>query len=703
MENKFNQVIFAVCIFIVLGIIIIPLPAYLIDFFIAINIATSIVLLGTSLYLNKPVELAVLPTVILAATLFRLALNISSTRAILAYGQAGKVVDTFGQIVAGGNLVVGIILFVVLTIVQLMVISKGAERIAEVSARFTLDAMPGKQMAIDGELNLGMIDGREAKRRRDELSLESNFFGSMDGATKFVKGDSMAGIILVIINMLGGMGIGILQKGMDPAMAANKYVVLTIGDALGSQIPALITSISTGLIATRSTSSGESISSETIAQFIKNPMALIIAGGLFGMMSFIPGMPFYFFFPIAGLIVFAGWMAMQKERLSQIAMMQQQESIEEQSQEPPPSTPEEMYNLLGVDSLAIHVGRNLIQIADPASGGRLIEEVGHLRQSMTLQYGYILPSVRVADSPYAGPYDYHILVRGNKVAQAILYPQYYMIIKSHWDRDFSEPPAKSLEGIEPVLGQATYWVQPEIIENLVQQGKWNKPYATAVQALTYHLSEIVIQHMDELLTKVEVKTIIEKVREVDPTLVENLIPSLLNVSEIRRILVNLLKEKVSIKDIHYILERLEDFASTARDVDLLSEKTRICLARQICAQNAFGQVVLGIIISPDLEEYFEKSLQKIDEKFILALDHKITRDIWKQIQELVQEIYTNYERKPVIVCNPGVRLPLARVIESFDKQQKVLSYSEINPDFKFEHLGTIYLPEAQAVKEQRVA
>ncbi|MDX1919865.1 MAG: flagellar biosynthesis protein FlhA [Candidatus Caenarcaniphilales bacterium] len=685
MKGGLSDIILALGIFAVMAIIIVPLPAFLLDLFICFNIAISIILLGTSLFLNRPIDLAILPTAILTATLFRLSLNIASTRMILSYGYAGEVIETFGKVIAGGNVAVGVILFIVITIVQFMVITKGAERIAEVSARFALDAMPGKQMAIDGELNSGLITPEVAQVRRKELERESSLFGSMDGASKFVKGDAIAGIIMTIVNMIGGLGIGVLQKGLDPGYAASKYMILSIGDALGAQIPALITAVATGLIVTRSTSSGESLSSDVITQFMQNPMALIVAGALTCMMGFLPGMPWFLFIPIGVAISFIGINAMRVGQVQESSSMETQ--IQEQSK--PPTTPEQMYSLLGVDALSVHVGSNLIELADPSSGGRLIEDIGALRQHMTLTFGYILPPVRICDARTIGPYEYRIIVRGNTVASSEVYPQRYLILKSHWDKLFNAPPPNALNAWEPNLKEPAYWVQPDYLEGLVKERKWNRPYLTPVQAITYHLSETVIMHIEELFTKVDVRKIIDQVRQVDPPLVDNVIPGILQITDVRKILINLLKEKVSIRDIHYILERLEDFGMSIRDADLLSEKIRMCLARQICSQHAVDKTILAITLSPEIEQLMEESLQRIEDKFVLTLDPEQARKIIGKIIDTCNEVYVQLERRPVIVCNPGIRLPLARFIQNFDTQIVTMSYVELSTDFKVEILNTI--------------
>lgn len=684
---KLNDIVLALAIFFVLGIIIVPLNALILDLFIAINISISVVLLATALFLNRPIDLAILPTVILTSTMFRLALNISSTRMILSTGEAGHIIDAFGRVVASGNLIVGFILFIVLTVVQFMVIVKGSERIAEVSARFTLDAMPGKQMAIDGELNMGLITPEQASARRKDLERESALMGSMDGASKFIKGDSIAGLVMTVVNMLGGLGIGILQKGYDPGYAAQKYIILSIGDALGAQVPALLSSVATAIIVTRSTSSGDSLSTDLIVQFMHNPVAFVISGGLFSLIGLLPGMPWYFFFLIGGGLIFLGLQSMQKGQVVE------QTQIEEQIQEhsTPPRSPEEMYSLLGVDALGVHVGSNLIELADPASGGKLIEEIGLLRQNLTLTLGYILPPCRIADSRTIGPYQYQVLVRGSPVATGELYPGRYMVLKSHWDTIMGGPSPSGLNGWEPVQKVQAYWIKADQMDNLIKEGKWNRPYATPIQALTYHLVETVIKHIEELFTKVDVRRVIDQVREVDQPLIDNLIPGMLSIGDIRRILVNLLSEKVSIKDIHYIAERLEDLSMTSRDPDLLSEKLRMNLSRQICTQSAPDKRIFAITLSPEIEEQMEESLQRVEDKFVLTMDPTVARTVMAKLLESITGATVRIGRKPILVTNPAIRLPLARLIHSFESQITVMAYTELAPDFRVEVLNTIEL------------
>ncbi len=696
MKGSFNDVVLALCIFVVLAIIIVPLPPVILDVFIALNISISIVLLATSLFLNKPIDLAILPTVILASTLFRLALNIASTRLILSTGHAGAVIDTFGKIVAAGNPAVGVILFIVLTVVQFMVITKGAERIAEVSARFALDAMPGKQMAVDGELNQGLITPEVASVRRKELERESSLYGSMDGASKFVKGDAIAGIIMTIVNMIGGMGIGILQKGYDPGYAASKYLILSIGDALGAQVPALITSVATGLIVTRSTSTGQSLSADVISQFMQNPMALVIAGALTASMGFLSIGSLWFFIPIGVVITFLGLNAIRATQTASDFADQQGVAADLQAQQEqikPPTSPDQMYGLLGVDALSLHVGANLIELADPASGGRLIEDIGLLRQHMTLIYGYILPPVRIADNRANGPYQYNIVVRGNTVSSSEVYPNRYMILKSHWDRTFDGPPPNAVNGIEPTLKEEAYWMQPDYLEGLVRERQWNWPYLTAVQAITYHLMETVIGNIEELFTKVDVRRVLDQVRNMDPALVDNLIPQVLSVSDLRHILINLISEKVSIKDINYILERLEDLAQKTRDPDLLSEKLRMSLARQISANNALeNKTILTITLEPALEQKLEQVLYRIEDKAILVLPPDQSISLIRKILDISRDINSQFNRRPVVLtATPSIRLPLARLIHGSDNQTAVMAYAELSNDFRPEILNTVGL------------
>lgn len=652
------------------------------------NLTLAVLAVGISLYISKPLDFASLPTFLLLATMFRLSLNISTTRSILLNGEAGNLIQAMGNFVAGGNIVVGLIIFIIITVVQFMVITKGAERVAEVSARFALDAMPGKQMSIDADFNAGLISSEQAKDKRSELERESAFFGSMDGASKFVKGDSMAGIIITLINIVAGLTIGITQKGLPFDLAAKKYVILTIGDAISAIIPALILSIATGVIVTRAGSSSESFGQDISAQLLARPNAFIIGATLLLIFAMLPGMPSFILISMAAGLGALAFMLIYQSKKSKTPELDTDVEIDENvdSSGAPRATPEMMYSLLEVDNLAIWVGSNLLDIADPARNGTLVPEVASLRHQLTLNLGYILPSVRIMDAPSLSPNEYRVVIRDTTVASAEIYVDKMLILREDWDNIYSEPPPGSLPGWEPALQEAAYWVDPDYLEQI----EWDRPAAPAVRVVTAHLAEVVRKNIDDLLQKSDVRRILDQVKETDPQLVENMVPGALSLGDLRRVFVNLLKERVSIRDVHYILEKLEDLTVTIKDPDMLSEKLRVALGRQICLEFSTPDRQLpAMAFHPSWEQRLEQSLQRVENSMVLILEPKQIQNLVTMISNASRRILEQVERRPVLICGPGLRLPLFRLIEQFDPHIHILSYAELSPDFNVQVMETI--------------
>ena len=677
-----SEVLVGAIVFGILMLILVPLPTWLMDIALATNISFAMVTLGIALYISKPLDYAVLPSVLLITTLLRLSLNIAVTRLILANGYAGEIVNAFGNFVAGGNLVVGIIIFIIITVVQFIVVTKGAERIAEVSARFALDAMPGKQMSIDADFNAGLISSEQAKQKRSDLERESSFYGAMDGASKFIKGDAIAGIVITIVNITAGLTIGVTQKGLDLAQAANKYTILTVGDALSAQMPALILSIAAGIIVTRSTSSADSLGQDISAQIMNKPSALALASGLLFLIGFMPGLP-SFAFTVLSLIVggLSGFIYLQRAQLAKVT--------EEQSVTEPkinPSSPDMMYSLLEVDNLAIWVGRNLLDIADPARQGTLVPEIASLRHQLTLNLGYILPAVRIMDAPSLNSNEYRVVIRDTTVASSEAYPDRMLVLREYWDRIYSEPPPGALPGWDSALQEPAYWVDPDYLEQI----DWQYPATPAVRVVTAHLAEIVRRNIDELLTKADVKKILDQAKQKDTQIVDNLVPGLISIGDLRRVFVNLLKERVSIRDVQFMLERLEDLCSGIKDPDLLSEKIRITLGRQICLEFATPEKqIYSIAFHPNVERKLEESLQRVENNLVLILDPRQIQQLVTMISKSSKKINEKYGRRPVLICGPGLRLPLYRLLEQFDPHIHILSYAELSPDFNVQVLETI--------------
>lgn len=687
-RNLTAEIVVGGVVFGLLVLILIPLPTWFMDVSLATNISLAIVTLGIALYIARPLDYAVLPSVLLIATLLRLALNISVTRLILAKGYAGEVVMAFGTLVAGGNIVVGVIIFIIITVIQFIVVTKGAERIAEVSARFALDAMPGKQMSIDADFNAGLISSEGAKQRRADLERESSFYGAMDGASKFIKGDAIAGIVIIIVNIVAGLTIGITQKGLSLGQAASKYTILTIGDALAAQIPALILSIAAGIIVTRSTSNAESLGQDIAEQVMKRPAALSLASVILFLIGFFPGLPTLSFMGL-GLLFggLAGYVYF-------IRSQAQKASMEEAAGEPRvnPSSPDMMYSLLEVDNLSVWVGRNLLDIADPARQGTLVPEIASLRHQLTLNLGYVLPSVRIMDAPSLNSNEYRVVIRDTTVASAEAYPDRMLVLREYWDRIYSEPPPGALPGWDSALQEPAYWIDPDYLEQI----EWQFPATPAVRVITAHLAEVVRRNIDELLTKADVKRVLEQAKQKDSQLVEGLVPNLISIGDLRRVLVNLLKERVSIRDIQYILERLEDLCAGIKDPDLLSEKIRITLGRQICLEFATPEKqIFSVAFHPTWERKLEESLQRVENNLVLILDPRQIQQLVTMISRASKRINEKHGRKPVLICGPGLRLPLYRLLEQFDPHIHVLSYAELSPDFNVQVLETIGQEQSQ--------
>ena len=686
---QISEIMVGVLIFGIILIILIPLPPFLLDIYISLNITLAVIAIGISLYISKPLDFASLPTFLLLTTMFRLALNISSTRSILLNGEAGDLIISMGKFVAGGNIVVGLIIFIIITVVQFMVITKGAERVAEVSARFTLDAMPGKQMSIDADFNAGLITSEQAKTKRGEVERESAFFGSMDGASKFVKGDSMAGIIITIINIVAGLSIGIAQKGLSFPEAAKKYVILTIGDSISATIPALILSIATGIIVTRAGSTADSFGQDIGSQLQKKPSAFGIGSALLFILAMLPGMPKLVLVPMAFVLAGAAYylykqQAAPPEEEDIDTSVELDENVDQSGA--PRATPEMMYSLLEVDKLAIWVGSELLDIADPAKNGTLVPEVASLRHQLTLNLGYILPSVRIMDAPSLSPNEYRIIIRDTTVASAEIFPDKMLILREDWDNIYSEPPPGSIQGWEPALQEGAYWVDPDYLEQI----DWDKPAAPAVRVVTAHLAEVVRRNIDDLLEKSDVRRVLDQVKQTDDQLVENLVPGAISLGDLRRVFVNLLKERVSIRDIHFILEKLEDLTVSIKDPDTLSEKLRVALGRQICLEFATPHRQLpAMAFHPSWENKLEQALQKVDDSTVLILDPKQIQNLVTMISNASRRILEQAERRPVLICGPSLRLPLFRLIEQFDSHIHILSYAELSSDFNIQVMETI--------------
>lgn len=682
--NPLSEIFMAVFVLFMLIILLCELPPAIVSVCICINITLGIVLLMFALYVQKTLELSSFPSIILIGTMFRLVLSIGSTRLILAKGEAGEVVQAFGQFVTGGNMIVGGVIFLIITIVQFMVITKGAERIAEVAARFALDAMPGKQMTIDADFNAGLISPEEATKKREDLSRESNLFGSMDGAMKFVKGDTIAGIIIMLINIIGGLAIGCGMNQMPIADAVSKYTILTIGDGLSSQVPSLLMSIAAGIFMTRSSAQSSSLGSDVAGQIMSKPYALFFSA-LFSLLLAvtgpITGLPWLPFTLVAVGLGVAGFSVLINADVQ--SQLGQLENVRQNMQDL--VNPNRMYERLGVDTLSLQVGSNLLVIADPDQEGQLLPKIAALRQRITDELGYIIPNIRIMDSSALDANEYMISIRGNTVATGYVYPGKFMVIADQWDSMRKDVPPDAIIGIDPTYQTQAYWISAEAAKSTraVQA-------VDATDVIVTHLQECVRRYVDDVMTKTDVLKLMELVRSQDPTLVNDLVPTIISTSDLRKIFVNLIREKVSIKDIIFIFERLCDYARFSKEPDILSERLRAALGRQICLYNVQDDKVLyALTLSADWEKILDDSCQRTELGTMFLLNPM-------QVQELIETTATTMMRahqacgqQPVILCSPRIRLPLYQLLERHMPTVVVISYSELITDIKVEAVDTI--------------
>lgn len=682
--NPFSEIGLAIFVIVLVVILIVELPPFLISMAIAFNITLGVVLLMISLYITKPLELSSFPSIILIGTMFRLVMSIASTRSILAKGEAGDLINAFAKFVTGGNMIVGFVIFLIITVVQFMVITKGAERIAEVSARFALDAMPGKQMTIDADFNAGLISPEEAVKKREDLQRESSLFGSMDGAMKFVKGDTMAGIIITVINIVGGLLIGVLQNGLAIDEAVQKYTMLTIGDGLSAQLPSLLMAVSAGIVMTRSTAASPSLGKDLESQILSKPFSLFFAAGFLlfiGVTGPITGLPWFPFILYASIIAISAFSVLVNQDVQ--AQLGQLESVRQNMQDL--VNPNRMYERLGVDVLSLQVGSGLLIIADPDQEGQLLPKIAALRQRVTDELGFIIPNIRIMDSSALEANEYMIAIRGNTVATGSVYPGKNMVIADQWDALGKDVPKDAIVGIDPTFQTQAYWLNPDDFDprdGLTQ--------VDSVDVIVTHLQESVRKYVDEVMTKTDVLKLMELVKSQDPTLVNDLVPTIISTSDLRKIFVNLIREKVSIKDIMFIFERLCDYARFSKEPDILSERLRAALGRQICLSHATSDKVLyALTLSSDWEKTLDDSCQRTELGTMFLLNPLQVQELIESSAQTLMRAHQNIGRQPVILCSPRIRLPLYQLLERHIPTIVVISYSELITDIRVEAVDTI--------------
>ena len=683
-NNPISEIALAIFVILLILILLMEMPNWVINFSISLNITLGIVLLMISLYVQKPLELAAFPSIILIGTMFRLVLSIASTRLILAKGDAGQVIESFGAFVTGGNMIVGGVIFLIITVVQFMVITKGAERIAEVSARFALDAMPGKQMTIDADFNAGLISPDEAVKRREDLQRESALFGSMDGAMKFVKGDTIAGIIITVINILGGLIIGVVMNQMPPADAVAKYTVLTIGDGLCSQVPSLLMSISSGIVMTRSTSQSTSLGKDVSAQIMSKPQSLFFACGfliLIILSSGVTGLPWWPFLLFTIIIAVGGFSVLVNQDVQQ--QLGQLDAVKQNMQDL--VNPNKMYERLGVDVLSLQVGAGLLVIADPDQDGQLLAKIAALRQRVTDELGYIIPNIRIMDSSAIADNEYLIAIRSNTVATGMVYPGKFMVIADQWEALGKKVPDNVIVSVDPTYQSQAYWLDGQYID------KNDRITAVdSVDVIVTHLQDCVRKYVDEVMTKTDVLKLMELVKSQEPTLVNDLVPTIISTSDLRKIFVNLIREKVSIKDIIFIFERLCDYARFSKEPDILSERLRAALGRQICLANSNRDKVLyALTLSSEWEKTLDDSCQRTELGTMFLLNPMQVQELIETTANTLMRAHQAVGMQPVILCSPRIRLPLYQMLERHIPTIVVISYSELITDIRVEAIDTI--------------
>lgn len=674
-----SDILVAFGLVLILMLMILPVPPMLLDIFLSLNITIGLLILIIALYTSRALDFAVFPSVLLITTLFRLSLNVASTRLILLHGDegpsaAGSVIQSFGQFVVGGNYVVGIVIFIILVIINFMVITKGAGRVAEVAARFTLDAMPGKQMAIDADLNAGLISEDDARTRRQEIASESDFYGAMDGASKFVKGDAIAGIIITLINIGAGFIIGVMQKGMPMVEAAANYTILTVGDGLVGQIPALIISTGAGIMVTR-TAGDDDFGTEMKRQFSVHPRALWVVSAILLIFALIPGLPKLPFFLLSLIIGGIAW---------QVQKSKQQQQIERKEIEDAPAPKvleEENYEqMLSVDLLEMEVGYGLIPLVDTSQNGELLPRIKSIRRQFTLDMGFIVPPVHIKDNLQLKPNEYAIVLKGVKIGGGELLPGHFLAMNP----GMATETIKGIETIEPAFKLPAVWISEDKKERAQISGYTVVDNTTVVAT---HLSELIKTHGHELLGRQETQNLLDNLANEYPKLVEELVPNLLSLGVIMRVLQNMLREGVSIRDLRTILETLADWAPVVQDPDQLTEHVRAILARSISnSYSEDGQVLEVMTFDRDVETRIQEALQTTEHGTYLALEPGFAQGLINSLNTVLQNIAGS---TPVLLCTPTIRLHVKRLTERYLPGLAIISHNEIAPHLKVRSIGTV--------------
>ncbi|WP_223700219.1 flagellar biosynthesis protein FlhA [Sutcliffiella deserti] len=664
-------------VILIIAMLIIPFPSWMLSVLIIINISLALIVLLTTMNIQEPLQFSIFPSLLLLLTLYRLALNVSTTRSILSEGEAGSVVETFGTFVVGGNVVVGLVVFLILVVIQFVVITKGSERVSEVAARFTLDAMPGKQMSIDADLNAGLISEQTAKSRREKISREADFYGAMDGASKFVKGDAIAGIIIVLINMIFGIVVGMAQQGLSFGESAQKFTLLTVGDGIVSQIPALLIATATGIVVTRAASEGN-LGADITSQLFAYPQMLFVAGGTIFLLGVVTPIEWILTLPIALLLIVGGYFIYQSQKKEEQVV----EETEEEVVTDELRSPENVVNLLTVDPIEFEFGYGLIPLADSKQGGDLLDRIVMIRRQLALELGIVIPVVRIRDNIQLQPNEYRLKIKGNEVAKGELLLDHYLAMSPGMEEESID----GIDTIEPSFGLAAKWISEETKDEAEMYGY---TVVDPPSVVSTHITEKIKQHAHELLGRQETKQLVDHLKESTPILIEEVTPSPLSIGDVQKVLSKLLKESVSIRNLPIIFETLADYGKMSADTDLLTEYVRQALSKQITNQYVVGNESFKVVtLAGRVEKLIADSIQQTEHGNYLSLDPNVSMEIVQKVGDQMEQ-FSVYEQTPVLLCSPAVRMYMKQLLERYLPQIPVLSYNELESTVEVQSLGVV--------------
>jgi flagellar biosynthesis protein FlhA len=674
---KIKDISVLIVVIMIVVMMIVPLPLLLLDFLLIFNICVSLLILLVAMSTKEPLEFSIFPTAILITTLFRLALNVSTTRSILSHADGGAVIETFGSFVIGGNAVIGFVVFLILVVIQFLVITKGSERVAEVAARFTLDAMPGKQMSIDADMNAGLISEQDARIRRRKIEQEADFYGSMDGASKFVKGDAIAGIIILIINVIGGFIIGMTIHGMEFAEAASTFTLLSVGDGLVSQVPALLISTATGITVTRAASDGN-LGTDIIQQIFNYPKLLFIVAGMITLLGLFTPIGLFLTLPVAGILAYSAFSIQRMAKKEELAATLEKVDHDEEDIR----SPEKVIGLLQLDKLELEIGYGLIPLADQKQGGDILDRIVMIRRQFAIELGLVIPTIRIRDNLQLPPNQYVLKFRGSKIAQGEIYLDHFLAMS----QDSSDQDLEGIQVIEPAFGLPATWVNLEAKQKAELLGYM---LVDPPSVIATHLTEVLKRYAFELLGREEAKELVDNLKESHPNLIEELVPNLMSIGEIQKVLRNLLREQISIRDLPTIFETLADYALYTKEPKVLTEYIRQSLTRQITEQFAENGIIHVLTAGSTLEKGISDSIQQTESgTYYLSMDPQMVRKITEELQEQITRV-VRAGGQPIFLTSPSIRMYLKQLVDKIMPTVPVLAYTELEPDIEIQSIGVV--------------